>query len=77
MTRWVTMLASFQLGVTASDHLWIAGAMIVVLTAIQCALAAVDAARRVAHASAQRSREACLLEARLATARKRRDAEQQ
>jgi ferredoxin-NADP reductase len=73
---WLMTHISFPIAVSAADDLWTVGAVIIALVAIQCALVAIDTARRAAHAGVQRSRESRLLEARVELARKHRDAEQ-
>jgi ferredoxin-NADP reductase len=70
-------LPLLPLGFTPAESLWMAGALIVILVAFQCALVAIDTARRAAHAGAQRTLEEAILETRLSVARKNRDAEQQ
>jgi hypothetical protein len=74
----VSAITPFYFGpaVTFADQLWLAGAIIIVLVAFECALVAVDSLRRVIHSAAQRTREARLLEERLVVARGRRDAAQ-
>lgn len=74
---WETSLVPFPLSVTIADKLWMVGALIIILVAFQCAVAALDIFWRAAHAGSQRVRETRLLKARLDSVRKRRDAEQQ
>jgi len=72
-----TMLAVLGSAGSVADNLWVVGAAIIAMVALQCAFVAVDSLRRISHANAQRAREAQLLDLRVAMARKRRDAEQQ
>lgn len=67
----------FGIVASMSDNLWYVGVLILVLVAFQCALVTVDLVRRIVHENAQQSREADLLELRLAAVRKRRDAQDQ